>query len=268
MGTDDDMRDVLDRFRNAKSPDGDQTRAAWEKMQARLATNPTPMELDDDEGRGAGWIRWGVAAVAVAAVIALAWSLDLGGVLQAQQTTGDPDLEAPYVGEREADDGYATPRAPDPVAKRRAPRAVEPEPEPEPEPEIVPEPEPEPEVVPEPEPKKPRHRKPAPDPEPDPSPVPDPEPAVDATIAAEMALLKSAQQAIASGNHARGLEKVKQHAKSFPKSVLAEERELARVRALCGLGKQSAAEKAATSFRKRFSGSHLVKRLEQTCVGP
>ena len=265
MGSDDDMRDVLGRYRSAKSPDGDQTRAAWERMQARLATNPTPMELDDEPSRSAGWIRWGVATAAVAAVVALAWSPDLGGVLRAQQTTGDADLEAPYVGERDADDGYATPRAPDPVAKRHTPRAAPPEPEPEPEPEIVPEPEPEPEVVPEPEPKKPRPRKP--DPKPDPAPVPDPEPALDATIAAEMALLKSAQQAIASGNHARGLEKVKQHAKSFPKSMLAEERELARVRALCGLGKQSAAEKAATSFRKRFSGSHLLKRLDQTCVG-
>ena len=50
--------------------------------------------------------------------------------------------------------------------------------------------------------------------------------------------------------------------------MLAEERELARVRALCGQGKQAAADKAAKSFRKRFSGSHLVKRLDGTCVGP
>jgi len=261
MGTDDPMRDVLDRYRTAKSPGAETTQAAWEQMQARLATNPTPMALD--EPRGAGWIRWSVAAVAVAAVLALAWSVDLGGVLQAQQTTGEPELEAPYVGEREADDGYATPRAPDPVQRRRAPKAVPPQP-----PEPVAQPVPEPELVLQAEPEtEPETQKPRPRRKPEPKPAGDPAPAVDATIAAEMALLKRAHKAIASGNHARALEKVEQHAKSFPKSMLAEERELARIRALCGLGKQAAADKAAASFRKRFARSHLVKRLDGTCVG-
>ena len=68
MGTDDPTRDVLARYRSAKSPDEAQTRAAWERMQARLAEDPTPMVLE--EARTGGWVRWGVAAVAVAAVLA------------------------------------------------------------------------------------------------------------------------------------------------------------------------------------------------------
>ncbi|MEM6996951.1 MAG: hypothetical protein AAF721_40990 [Myxococcota bacterium] len=264
----DDGKDVLARYRAAKSPGPDDTRAAWARMQAQLDAGVTaaPESDPDFEANRAGprWVAFGAAALAIAAVVALAFTVDLSGVVQSQRSGGHDEIEAPYVGEHESADGYAS-AAEREAAERRRRRARPPT-------EAVPEidatpPAPEPPALPEeaapleptPQPKRRPPKRPSTD---------APKPSTDATIAAEMALLKSAQQAIAGGNPSRALEKLRQHAKTFPNSMMDEERELARVRALCALGKETAAAKAARKFRRNYKGSHLSKRLDSTCVGP
>ena len=258
---DDDGKDILARYRVAKSPDAEATKAAWERMQTQLASGADPLPMGAK--RRPAWIVWGAAAVAIAAVIALTFTVDIGGVLQSRDDGDRTENEAPHVGKREATDGFATPAQREAAQRRRRNRTV-PAIETENEPTATAETEDPTPVVEEPAPAQPVHAKrPRKRPSKAPSAAP---PAPDATIAAEMALLRTAQQAIAGGNPSRGLEKLQQHAKTFPNSIMKEEREFARVRALCALGQDSKAAKAARSFRRRFKGSHLMQRLEQTCA--
>lgn len=94
-----------------------------------------------------------------------------------------------------------------------------------------------------------------------------PKPAkADATLHAEMAVLRPAKAALRAGDHARALRRFDDHAASFPDSPLGEERDLGRIEALCGLGRLEAAAKATKAFVRSHPGSPLRSRAERACA--
>jgi outer membrane protein assembly factor BamD (BamD/ComL family) len=97
-----------------------------------------------------------------------------------------------------------------------------------------------------------------------PAPTPAPNP-TDATAHAELSLLRGAQSALAAGNPARALQQLDRHASSFPDSLLAEEREVARIRALCDLGRTTQAHAAQKKFLQAFAGSPLAGQAAKAC---
>lgn len=218
------------------------------------------------------WVL-GVTAVAIAAMVALLMRLDVTAWL-ASETVGEDPAEAIYAGhESEGAEGEAIARV---RASGRAhmsrpnPAATEPEEvsPPEPEAELPPvEPpsvEPLP-VEPPPERRRPRAAERTPANEPTSEPASEPPPAADATLHAEIALLRPAQKALRSGDYARALRLLDDHAKSFPRSVLAEERSLGRIKALCGLGRKAEARRMIDAFGRKHPGSPLAGRVEQAC---
>ncbi|MBL8742597.1 MAG: hypothetical protein JNK04_15930, partial [Myxococcales bacterium] len=80
-------------------------------------------------------------------------------------------------------------------------------------------------------------------------------------VRSEIEILKEAQAS--RGNPARMLELVNEHAKSHPKGVLGQEREMLRIEALVGLGKRAEAKALADAFRKGNPGSAYTERLNQ-----
>ena len=86
------------------------------------------------------------------------------------------------------------------------------------------------------------------------------------TLAAELALLSRAQQALREREAARALALFERHRRSFPQGVLAEEREVGRVTALCALGQSEQARRAAQRFAERFADSASRAHVESLCA--
>ncbi|MCA9704711.1 MAG: hypothetical protein KDK70_02540 [Myxococcales bacterium] len=93
----------------------------------------------------------------------------------------------------------------------------------------------------------------------------EPAPVADATLHAEIALLRPAQKALRAKDYARALRLLDDHAKSFPRSVLAEERSLGRIQALCGLGRTAEAARSIEQFGRAHPGSPLTGRVQRAC---
>jgi hypothetical protein len=86
-------------------------------------------------------------------------------------------------------------------------------------------------------------------------------------LMAEVALLHKAQQAWRQGNAARALDLAQQHARRYPHSVLALERDALRVFALCSLGHRAQARPLAADLLRRAPGSPLRTSVEESCGG-
>lgn len=84
-----------------------------------------------------------------------------------------------------------------------------------------------------------------------------------ATPSEELTLLDSARRAVRARNFDRALRLIDRHARSFPKSLLREEREALRVRALQGAGKATQANHAAREFESRYPNSVLAPELNK-----
>jgi hypothetical protein len=80
-------------------------------------------------------------------------------------------------------------------------------------------------------------------------------------VRSEVEILKEAQASRA--NPSRVLELVNEHARSHPKGVLGQEREVLRIEALVGLGKKAEAKALADAFRSGNPGSAYNERLNQ-----
>jgi len=78
---------------------------------------------------------------------------------------------------------------------------------------------------------------------------------------AEMRMLEAAQAALASAPSS-ALAACEEHARTYPRGALAEEREVLAVDALLRLGRRSAAEERAARFRAAHPASAHVRRLE------
>jgi hypothetical protein len=85
----------------------------------------------------------------------------------------------------------------------------------------------------------------------------------DAQLAQERALMERARSALARGDSSEALRATGQHAKSFPRGRLSEEREALAIQALAAAGRRSEAEQRAASFERYYPNSVLgpaVKR--------
>ena len=265
----------LSAYRDARSPSEAATRAAWLRMQGALEQGVAP-PIDLQAHRASRSTKIAIAALAVAVIVALALWLDVGGVI-AQRLASDGRGEATYQGEplNEQGSAQATPGSPT-TAELSGPGSEPPTPATPPEGSAPPAASIEADTTAS-ETTEPHAMKPALPQTTDPpapksasraprakprsgEPVTD-----DATLHAEMTLLSAAQSALAAGNPERALEQLDRHARRFPTSLLAEEREVARIRALCALGRDAQLATARRRFDKRFPGSPLRGRAMAEC---
>ncbi|HET6584584.1 MAG TPA: hypothetical protein VFG69_14095 [Nannocystaceae bacterium] len=96
--------------------------------------------------------------------------------------------------------------------------------------------------------------------------APEPTPAItpeDAASALEQVrAIARARAALRDGDPERALRQLDSHARRWPTSDYAEEREMLRVAALCQAGRHDAAKSAAASFRRAHPGSPLGAHLK------
>ena len=85
------------------------------------------------------------------------------------------------------------------------------------------------------------------------------------TLAQELALLGRAQRAINGGEPESALALLAEHARRFPNGAMAEEREAARVVALCRAGQSDRARAAASRFLRERPNSPLAARVGAAC---
>lgn len=86
------------------------------------------------------------------------------------------------------------------------------------------------------------------------------------SLQAETALLARAQRALGAGTPAAALPWIQQHAARFPNGELAQEREAARVLALCALQRTNEAHTAIQSFLRTWPTSPLADRVRAACT--
>jgi len=84
-------------------------------------------------------------------------------------------------------------------------------------------------------------------------------------LSQELMLLSRAQAALSSGEAARALALLDEHATTYPNGALHEERKAARVFALCALGRQEEARGEAQQFVSMAPRSPLAARVRGAC---
>jgi len=82
----------------------------------------------------------------------------------------------------------------------------------------------------------------------------------------EAALLHLAQSAWRAGQSARALQLANQHARRFPRSQLANERDVLRVLSLCKLGQIQAAKQVAARLLSQAKGSPWYQSVAGSCA--
>lgn len=96
--------------------------------------------------------------------------------------------------------------------------------------------------------------------------VPEPAPvASPSTLAEEMRILRSAQSALSAGDPDSALARLAEHARRFPTGAMVEEREAARIVALCRAGRREEARTAAATFLRERPTSPLAARVRTSC---
>lgn len=86
------------------------------------------------------------------------------------------------------------------------------------------------------------------------------------TIAEEASLLRAAHAALASGDGATAMTSLDEHARRFPRGALTEEREAARVMALCAQGRASEARASASAFVSANPRSPFAAQVRRSCA--
>jgi tetratricopeptide (TPR) repeat protein len=84
-------------------------------------------------------------------------------------------------------------------------------------------------------------------------------------IREEVALLSKAQAALSRGRPQEALEALSEHARSFPRGVLTEERVATKARTLCALGRRQEAEAELTRIEKLNPTSAYLARARESC---
>ncbi|MCR9159945.1 MAG: hypothetical protein ACE37F_06320 [Nannocystaceae bacterium] len=85
------------------------------------------------------------------------------------------------------------------------------------------------------------------------------------SLARETALLREIKRAQADGKHTRVLQLTADHAQRFPGGTFSAERSLARVRALCQVGRAAQARSISARFVRNHPKSHLLKQFTLAC---
>jgi hypothetical protein len=106
--------------------------------------------------------------------------------------------------------------------------------------------------------------------EPVPQPVAAPAPraaraAREADIGAELALIEAAQQSLQRTQPSRALGQLEQHARSYPRGLLASEREALRAIALCEAGRGAEGRKVRDLFLARAGSTPIAERVRKAC---
>lgn len=83
--------------------------------------------------------------------------------------------------------------------------------------------------------------------------------------AEELALVRSMQQALRSGNASQALTLAGEHARRFPRGTLVEEREGVRAIAQCQLAAPTARAQVLAAFSQRFASSPYAARVKAAC---
>jgi len=86
-----------------------------------------------------------------------------------------------------------------------------------------------------------------------------------ATLEAEAQLIQAATRALRAGDARAALAALDDHARAFPRGVLAEERAAQRVPALCALGDTRRANDEAAAFVHAYPHSPLAPRMRAAC---
>lgn len=232
----DDAAAFVDAFREDVAVDLD-VDTAWAQFEDVVRPAPTrrrvPMAL------------WFGAAAALAAAIALVWVVRSATSLRSEAS--ESGQQAPH-GAAPEPAGVAPSRpVPPERSASRVTEAVVPEP-----------PEPAPEAA------VPRRSVPTPRARGRETPPPESAPLA-SRLAEELRLLDAMRAASKDGRHADALRRVREHAASFSSGSFAAERELTRVRALCGLGKLQQVRSAQSSFAKSHPASHLASLVGNAC---
>ncbi len=95
-----------------------------------------------------------------------------------------------------------------------------------------------------------------------------PAPASSATLAAEVTLLKQANAELTAGHASRALALLDEHRRLYPRGALGEERDAARVLALCGAGRHSEGIAARGRFLQDHPASPQIARVQNACTTP
>lgn len=218
-----------DALRDHDTPTREQTSATWAAIEAQTTS------------RARVWVP---IVVAVAAVIVGVLLVAPSSSLQEAQR--EPASAAPYRGGADRVEGRAAPKVPSPLrdTPTQTPRP------------------PQPPAAPESEQPSPPPARPAPPPK---RPKVEPEASEPSSLAQETLLLRKIQRARAAKQHARVLELTAEHAKRFPDGTFASERSLARVQALCSVGREADARRARDRFVDKHPRSHLVPQFKAAC---
>jgi hypothetical protein len=83
----------------------------------------------------------------------------------------------------------------------------------------------------------------------------------------EVRLVRSADAAVTAHEPARALALLHEHEQRFPQGVLASERNMLVVLALCAEGRDPEARALAERFKERSPNSPLLERLQRSCAG-
>jgi hypothetical protein len=87
------------------------------------------------------------------------------------------------------------------------------------------------------------------------------------SVGAELSLIRDAHAALQSGNASQALALLDDHARRFPAGALGEERDAARIFALCALGRTSEARAASDRFFAAYPRSPHAARVRSSCGG-
>lgn len=84
-------------------------------------------------------------------------------------------------------------------------------------------------------------------------------------LSEETQLMAAMQRALSGAAPSRALALIDQHRRRFPRGALAQEREAARVLALCALGRHAEAHTARQRFLRAWPDSPLTRRVRAEC---
>jgi hypothetical protein len=253
-------RALLRAYRSAKAPPGERHDALWSRIEASLDQGALGPSLEPESSPAPGPLResrWMVPAAA--AVVAVAALVIAALTLGPAESRGTTPRRAPSQAPHEV-----SPREPTVVMPTDAPSAAATS-KPLQRSASVPEPEPSP--------ASPRRRPARPSghdalsPASDPSLEPSPSSAAEVDeLRAEMALIRTARQALQAGRPARALEVLDAHARAFPAGQMREDRQVLRIEALCAAGKAPQARAEVSLFLRAFPGSAHAQRVRASCA--
>lgn len=85
------------------------------------------------------------------------------------------------------------------------------------------------------------------------------------TLAAEMKLVSRAAGEINGGRHRAALTLLQTHRLSFPKGIMAQERDGLEIIALCSSGKDARAQQKYDAFKRHSPNAPILMRITKTC---